>query len=197
MSRDIKPAMDLLTISEGSSQLKVLSVIAEYQLDENKEAPRQVDITNKLALTKGSVSNNCNELEDIGIIKLKDKGYHINKEVMLKTYQEYIENLLIREPIVEGFEEEVERANESRTSIRNNLKRSFNLVEDRLYKIILNVLSTSRKVKAISNLREVFEKTNASIRLISNIENIEISDEKKSVLKDIGIATNVHYQFLK
>src|SRR6056297_1301963 len=121
MSRDNKPANNLLSISEGSSQLKVLSVIAEYQLNKKEEAPRQVDITNKLALTKGSVSNNCNELEETGIIKLKDKGYHINKEVILKTYQEYIENLLIREPLVEGFEEEIESANESRTRIRNNL----------------------------------------------------------------------------
>jgi len=196
MGKKVKPALDVISLSEGSSQLKVLSVIAEYQLFHKfDEGPRQIDITNKLSLTKGSVSNNCNELEDQEVVFVSGKSYYINKEVILKTYAEYIESLLIREPATKKLESYIDYSNNIRTEARNNLDKWISLIGDTLFSIILNILTDSRKQKSILNLREVFEKTNQSIRLLCNVDN-DLDEKQAEIFNKIGIATNVYYKYL-
>ena len=190
------PALNMIKISEGNSQLKILSVIAEYQVSNQYDnGPRQTDITHKLTLTKGSVSNNCNELEENGVIFNHEKNYYINKDVVLKTYIEYIENLLTRESSIEQYDSYINTSNDVRTRVRNNLYDWIGLIEDKLFNIILNILMDSRKQKSILNLREVFEKTNQSIRLLCEVD-INLDGQELNIFKKIGVATKVHYKYL-
>ncbi len=152
--------MELLDIKEGKNQLEVLSIIAEDQIDVEKEAPRQKYITKRSVLSKGAVSNNCKKLVDEGVLREEDSKYYIDQKI-LDLYKEFVEAYFVREVPEGEFKEEIENVNEIKTESSENVDEIFEWFDAELFDLILFVLSESRTKKVkIKNLREVFLNVN-------------------------------------
>ncbi len=199
---DIKAARNLLELKEGRNQLKVLSIIADYQLN-RKMGPRQKDIVGKIFLSKGAVSNNCKELEENKLIYSdKNKRYLISEDVLIATFREYIELLFALEDPIHPYEEEMEKLNKIKKDAKDKVENILEENQRAFVTLILKVIESAQTDRSLTNLREVFQMTSKilshlgvrylKLKELGKIESDEISDVIKLLL-----SLNPKYKFLK
>lgn len=129
--------MRLTEAREGRTQTQVLAAVADFQFNQGK-LPRQKDITEKLPISKGAVSNNCKKLIDSGLVIEEEREYSVDEEKLLTVYREHIEDYLSRESKTPSFEEEVNAHNEIRTRTKRELRSFFE--DEETSQLILSIL---------------------------------------------------------
>jgi len=151
---------------ENKTTTLILARIAEFQKI-NGNYPRQKDIRKKVPLTKGAVSQEFDKLmSESFIVKNEENTYSINKEKLVNSYREHLEDYLIREEKNEIFRELIDSSNEIRTQTNRQLDILLDKKENKemIKSILLNSLISSIERDNIATLREVFLWTDNVIR---------------------------------
>lgn len=184
--------MSLLEPREGSNQLVVLSYIAE--LNNERVSPRQKEIVERSSLSKGAVSNNCKKLMEEGVVSEEGSTYEVDFEDLMDKYRDHLENYLVRERKLEGFEEEVLKFNKIRTKTKMEMEEIFNgrtgnIIEKLLNKRIID----SRRNELTNTLKEVFLKLDMDLQLLGEAVK-DGEDEVSESLRKISASIARVYQ---
>ncbi|WGI17140.1 helix-turn-helix domain-containing protein [Methanonatronarchaeum sp. AMET-Sl] len=182
-----------MEIREGSNQLKVLSIIAEFE--SRDKFPKQKEIVTELPISKGAVSNNCKKLTKSDLLSREDKEYHINKQKLLELYRTHIENYLTRTEKKEDYENQINKINEIKTQIKLNINE---IIESELRELILEiiyqVIINSRKDANIKNIREAFLRSDSVIQKLGEFQyKNQKSSEKSKYLIMLSIILQPTY----
>jgi len=180
--------MEMRKARENKTQTDVLATIADFEYHQN-ESPKQVDMVDKLPLSKGAVSNNCKKLVESGLVIKEDRHYKINRDELIKAYREHIEDYLTREKKNEIFDKIIEESNKIRTDTKRQLK--FLLSEDEprelIFNILISALAGSLEHNRVQTFREILLWTDQIIsQTAQNVitsEDFEVNSENWKSLK--------------
>jgi len=195
--------MKMTEARENKTTTLILSRIAEFKKN-NGNFPHQKDILKKVPLTKGAVSQEFDKLmsEDF-LVKNEDNTYSINKEKLVNSYREHLEDYLIREEKNEIFEELIDSSNEVRTQTNRQLDILLDKKENKklIRSFLINSLISSIERESIATLREVFLWTDNLIKVSSyhifSGENDGLDNNswmQKKLLFMISICLNHHHK---
>lgn len=144
----------LLEAHEGRTITDVLAAIAEAQFREDTLL-RQRDITDRLPVTKGAVSNNCGKLVEAGLVEeTEEQGYAVVESALRSLYKEHIEAYLTRERREGGDRFPIAAFNDTRTGTKRVLRTMINESE-LVFEIVVTAIIAARDNSRLQTLREV------------------------------------------
>jgi hypothetical protein len=187
--------MKILQQREGRTQIEVLSVIVNFQYEQDIN-PRITDITKRLPLTKGAVSNNCQKLLKQNLVVEIDKRYSLNEPTFIDAYKEHLEHYFIREPLVNKFKEKIEEQNEIRTETKNKLNNWLSDSDNKQFflNILLQALKATNKTSLIQTLREVF--LYADIIVLRLNTYLDEKNQFKEIIKNLAVCMDHQHEEL-
>lgn len=144
----------MVTQRVGSTKLKILSAVAEHNLDD--KSPRQKDLVEGTTLTKGAVSNNCTKLTEEGVLQEADGRYTVDHDKILDFYITHLEEYCRREAKQdqEVMDGRIERYNRVRTMAKERLMDLDDREREVLEQILINVLAQARDDPHVQTFRE-------------------------------------------
>ena len=180
--------MALLKVREGKNQFMVLSYMCGREFAGDLPC-KQVDIARDTSLTKGSVSNNVNELVDKDILAEESSEYNIVWSSLLKEYREHLESQLIRLPVRGPYSDRIERINKVCTHVKDDLEGILSEYHDVFKDLLVQVFMNSSSHDNIQTVREAFLKVDHMLVMMS--ENAEEED-----IKLLGAVLDDRYRLL-
>ena len=154
----------LLKAREGKNQTQILAAVADLEYNEEIK-PQQKDITERLPITKGAVSNNCKKLVRLNLLDKDEGKYSLREDELLKIYKEHLETTLRRERKITPFKKEIQAYNEIRTKAKKELT---SLVKTEVVRnILIESLIQSLGQTRIQTLREVLVRTDEVVRALA------------------------------
>lgn len=159
-----KRKMSVETVREGVTRVQILGTLAEFR-DEDDQ-PRQTDLVDRLPVTKGAVSTNCQRLLEEGLISERLGVYALDREGLLAVYREHVEQYLGRESAREPFASDTERANEIRTLTKRRLDDLLaeQAVAELIFDALLATLRHVRESQLVQTPRDALRQTDLVIR---------------------------------
>lgn len=166
----------LLEQREGRTLNDILGGVARDNLQGDR--PRQHDLLEQVAASKGAVSNACRRLVDAGLLNEREDRYEIDKTALLELYREHLEPHLMREPAAEGFSDEVALVNDCRTELNRLLPEALE-EQAVVYELLLRSFNEALRSPRQQTLRETLRYTDELIadlsRRIATSEDLETS----------------------
>lgn len=158
-------------VREGGTRLDVLAAVAKLER-EGDLPPRQKHITEEVTVSKGAVSKACADLVEDEHLQKEGNRYRVNEKMLLVVYREHLEEYLVRETMVEPFEESIERRNEIRGQFKRELRKIVangdNEQADLLLEIILELLVESLDAREIQTQRELLFAIDQRVRMTAS-----------------------------